>query len=97
MLNPDGVVLGNFRTSLCGRDLNRAFRASIDALFPEVRFLKELAIKTKEEFKNRLTVFMDFHGHSVKKNVFIYGPEYGICESNYYKTRILPKLISNKT
>lgn len=40
---------------------------------------------------------MDFHGHSVKKNVFIYGPEYGICESNYYKTRILPKLISNKT
>jgi murein tripeptide amidase MpaA len=34
MLNPDGVVLGNFRTSLCGRDLNRAFRASVDALFP---------------------------------------------------------------
>ena len=26
MINPDGVVVGNFRTSLCGRDLNRTFR-----------------------------------------------------------------------
>jgi murein tripeptide amidase MpaA len=25
MINVDGVVLGNFRTSLCGRDLNRMF------------------------------------------------------------------------
>lgn len=40
MLNPDGVVLGNFRTSLCGRDLNRAFKSSVDMLFPEVRHLK---------------------------------------------------------
>ena len=23
MLNPDGVIIGNFRTSFCGRDLNR--------------------------------------------------------------------------
>ena len=26
MINPDGVVIGNFRTSLCGRDLNRTFK-----------------------------------------------------------------------
>jgi cytosolic carboxypeptidase protein 2/3 len=25
MINPDGVVLGNFRTSMSGRDLNRMF------------------------------------------------------------------------
>ncbi len=25
MLNPDGVVLGNYRTSLSGKDLNREF------------------------------------------------------------------------
>ena len=25
MLNPDGVVFGNFRTSLLGADLNRSF------------------------------------------------------------------------
>jgi murein tripeptide amidase MpaA len=74
MLNPDGVVLGNYRTSLCGRDLNRAFKASVDILFPEVRFLKDLALKLKDEYRNRLIVFLDFHGHSVKKNVFVYGP-----------------------
>lgn len=25
MLNPDGVVLGNYRTGIAGRDLNRVF------------------------------------------------------------------------
>lgn len=42
-------------------------------------------------------MFLDLHGHSVKKNVFLYGPEYDIWETNYYKTRIFPKIISNRT
>ena len=78
MLNPDGVVIGNFRTSLCGRDLNRQFRNSSDFLIPEVKGLKQLVIGLKAEFKGRLIFFLDFHGHSVKKNVFLYGPEYEI-------------------
>jgi murein tripeptide amidase MpaA len=36
MLNPDGVVIGNFRTSLYGKDLNRLFRMNEVALIPEV-------------------------------------------------------------
>jgi hypothetical protein len=48
MLNPDGVVTGNFRTSLCGRDLNRQFRTSADFLIPEVRGLKQLVITLKQ-------------------------------------------------
>ena len=27
MINPDGVVFGNYRTSLSGKDLNRKFKA----------------------------------------------------------------------
>ena len=27
MMNPDGVVFGNYRTSLSGKDLNRKFKA----------------------------------------------------------------------
>jgi murein tripeptide amidase MpaA len=27
MINPDGVVFGNYRTSLSGKDLNRMFKA----------------------------------------------------------------------
>jgi cytosolic carboxypeptidase protein 2/3 len=34
MINPDGVVVGNFRTSLCGRDLNRTFTMNNDLLIP---------------------------------------------------------------
>ena len=78
MLNPDGVVVGNFRTSLCGRDLNRTFKMSNDFLIPEVRALKEIVMKLKGEYKSRLIMFLDLHGHSVKKNVFLYGPEYDI-------------------
>jgi murein tripeptide amidase MpaA len=26
MINPDGVIIGNFRTSFCGKDLNRVFK-----------------------------------------------------------------------
>ena len=42
-------------------------------------------------------MFLDLHGHSIKKNVFLYGPEYDIWETNYYRTRIFPKIISSKT
>ena len=97
MLNPDGVVAGNFRTSFYGKDLNRQFRTNSTFLIPEVKAVKDLVMKLKNEFKSRLIFFLDMHGHSVKKNVFLYGPEYEIWETNYYKTRIFPKIISSKT
>lgn len=34
MINPDGVTVGNFRTSLCGKDLNRTFKLNNDILIP---------------------------------------------------------------
>ena len=40
MLNPDGVVVGNFRTSFCGKDLNRQFKTSATFLIPEVKAVK---------------------------------------------------------
>ncbi len=78
MMNPDGVVAGNFRTSLCGRDLNRMFKSDETYLIPEVVALKSLVAQLKSEFKSRLLFFLDYHGHSVRKNVFLYGPEYEI-------------------
>jgi len=47
MLNVDGVTVGNFRTSLCGKDLNRTFKLNSDVLIPEVKALKELAVKLR--------------------------------------------------
>lgn len=35
MLNPDGVIAGNYRTSFFGKDLNRTFDQSRKYAFPE--------------------------------------------------------------
>jgi hypothetical protein len=42
-------------------------------------------------------MFLDFHGHSTKKNTFMYGPEFPIVERYYYEARIFPKLLGNAT
>ena len=42
-------------------------------------------------------MFLDFHGHSVKKNVFMYGPEFSISNKFYYEARIFPKMLSELT
>lgn len=34
MINPDGVIIGNFRTGLCGKDLNRQFKVKNLQLLP---------------------------------------------------------------
>ena len=41
MLNPDGVVVGNFRTSYSGKDLNRQFNGLNKWIFPEITALSE--------------------------------------------------------
>lgn len=49
MVNPDGVVFGNYRTSLSGKDLNRKFKAKNIELFPETTKLKNFVVKLKRE------------------------------------------------
>lgn len=41
MLNPDGVIAGNFRTSYSGKDLNRQFNRLNKFVFPEITALCE--------------------------------------------------------
>ena len=45
MLNPDGVIVGNYRCSLTGRDLNRAYRIALRDSFPSISHAKSM-IKT---------------------------------------------------
>ncbi|CAD8200314.1 unnamed protein product [Paramecium pentaurelia] len=97
MMNPDGVILGNYRTGLAGKDLNRKFKQTDGILFPTVQAMKKLVKDQYKKFGNNLIAFIDLHGHSIKKNVFLYGPEYALWNYNYYKCRILPKLLSQKT
>lgn len=45
MLNPDGVIVGNTRCSLAGRDLNRQYRVVSRECFPSVWHVKMLVRK----------------------------------------------------
>ena len=42
MLNPDGVIVGNYRCSLAGRDLNRNYRHPRRDNFPTIYALKAM-------------------------------------------------------
>jgi len=54
MLNPDGVVAGNFRTSYSGRDLNRQFNKLNKFIYPEIYALDQFAKGLKQKYQKRL-------------------------------------------
>lgn len=71
MLNPDGVYYGNSRCGLSACDLNRQWQAPSKALHPTIFHAKELLVK--ERSSRGVAFYCDMHGHSRKKNVFMYG------------------------
>lgn len=106
MLNPDGVIHGNYRCNLAGHDLNRRWQCPDPALHPEIYHFKRYILKGKGELnswdhmqtqcnrsllsnylsvgnnntsgistasRSNVAMFIDLHGHSNKKNIFIYG------------------------
>lgn len=75
MVNVDGVILGNFRTNVKGSDVNREFNLNLKAKSSESRCVREV-----QESCPPVLIYMDFHGHSMQKGVFIYGPEYPLSE-----------------
>jgi hypothetical protein len=89
MLNPDGVINGNYRCSLAGCDLNRRWKSPNVAIHPTIHHCKSLINSLHKE--HGLAFFCDLHGHSRKKNAFIYG-----CQDNEApeKTRVFPMILS---
>jgi hypothetical protein len=89
MMNPDGVVSGNYRTSLAGCDLNRRWIDPNEVLHPEVFYSKQMILKLSQ---NRdIEMICDFHGHSGTTNIFMYGNE---IKENPSESRVFPMLIS---
>lgn len=89
MLNPDGVINGNYRCSLAGCDLNRRWKYPSEALHPTVYHTKALIKKLGSE--RPLALYCDLHGHSRRKNIFIYGNH---CADRPEATRAFPFLMS---
>lgn len=71
MLNPDGVIIGNYRCSLSSHDLNRQYLSPSVKMFPEINAIKLMMRKTLE--CRKIELYCDFHGHSRQKDTFVYG------------------------
>ncbi|KAJ3113758.1 Cytosolic carboxypeptidase 2 [Phlyctochytrium bullatum] len=79
MLNPDGVIIGNYRCNVRGFDLNRHWRRDpewSEQNTPEVKAIKSMMIRTGAA--REIALYCDLHGHNRKHGIFIYG-----CHSNH--------------
>lgn len=78
MLNPDGVIFGNYRSSLLGVDLNRRWKKPSKFLHPEIYYAKQIIkyfdckSKQPECESGGVVFFADFHGHSKNMDAFMY-------------------------
>ncbi|XP_075246173.1 uncharacterized protein LOC142339779 isoform X2 [Convolutriloba macropyga] len=99
-LNPDGVIVGNYRCSLFGRDMNRNYRRPKREFFPTIWHVKNLIERTMQ--RNEVLMYVDLHGHSRRHNVFMYGCDASYLEGeaelpeNYLNERLFPFLMSMK-
>ena len=107
MINPDGVLSGNYRTSFVGKDLNRLYMqkdtSSKDGLpviiekllIPEISSVKHLILQNKKN----LLAFIDVHHHCQKRGSFMYGPyaQLNSEPTKYFENRVLPKLFGLAT
>lgn len=73
MLNPDGVINGNYRCNLAGFDLNRKWDNPTRDLHPTIFHFKKLILQFHK--KHSIDFICDLHGHSRKMNIFMYGNE----------------------
>lgn len=92
MINADGVINGNTRCSLAGVDLNRCWMDPAADTHPVLYHLKRLLKKTHDE--RHVVVFCDLHGHSRKKNIFMYGN--GLKSDTKFKERIFPYMLEKQ-
>ncbi|XP_039770647.1 cytosolic carboxypeptidase 6-like [Ornithorhynchus anatinus] len=73
MLNPDGVCLGNYRSSLMGFDLNRHWLDPSPWAHPTLHYIKQQIVHMTKDPHTSLQFYIDIHAHSTKINSFMYG------------------------
>ncbi|XP_045119371.1 cytosolic carboxypeptidase 6-like [Portunus trituberculatus] len=94
MLNPDGVYLGNYRSTLMGFDLNRAWGDANQWGHPTIHATKKLLLMLNEAPWCELDLILDLHAHSSLLGTFIYGNSY---DDVYRHERhiVFPKMLSH--
>ena len=90
MLNPDGVCAGNYRCCLKGVDLNRQWLWPNKKSFPTIFHAKVMILALAA--RHPIMMVCDFHGHTKKRNAFIYGCS--VKPGNYFdiKNNLLARI-----
>ena len=70
MMNPDGVLVGNSRTSFAGCDLNRRWGKPNEIIHPEVYNTKQMILKLSAQ--RNIAFIIDCHGHFGTFNSLFY-------------------------
>lgn len=91
MLNPDGCKYGNYRCSLLGIDLNRRWNQPNKALHPTIYYTKKMIEAFSE--KHELILVCDMHGHTKKKNVFMYGCSVKSYEPSVVRRNVMARVV----
>jgi hypothetical protein len=81
IVNPDGVVNGNYRCNCQGKDMNRHFFANHDDEADKIGRCIEVEL-IRDYLKNQipagetnpLKLFLDIHAHSKDASIFSYAP-----------------------
>lgn len=97
MLNPDGVIYGNYRCSLLGVDLNRRWINPSKILHPTIYYTKQLV--KMMDIDRSVEIFTDIHGHSRKFNVFAYAccfPEASMEARNNPMIKVFPSILNER-
>lgn len=96
MLNPDGVIYGNYRCCLLGYDLNRRWKSPDRSFHPTIYYTKRTIRYINQERK--ICFFCDLHAHSIQRNIFMYGCSCIPTDLDSAKknatTRMIPLLMS---
>jgi len=90
MLNPDGVIHGNYRCSLAAADLNRKYLSNAQSCYPTIIAVRALIENTQK--RRGVALYLDLHGHSKKKNAFVYGCDVSYQPESTLKSKVYPAM-----
>ncbi|XP_076245217.1 cytosolic carboxypeptidase 6 [Calliopsis andreniformis] len=95
MMNPDGVYLGNYRSTVMGADLNRSWNKISDWLHPALVAIKPMLKSLDKNSKMPLDCVLDLHAHTNATGLFVYGNTYDDVY-RYERHIVLPKLLAQR-
>ncbi len=90
MINPDGVIAGNFRCDSQGKNLNRFYTNPSPDGEPEIFTIKTFLVEMITAHK--INFCLDLHAHVNKQGVFMYGNSTGDLKEQL-QVCLFPKLL----